>query len=92
MAGRMSRIRGFTLIELLVAIAAMALLALMSWRGLDGMTRAQSMNRDRGEWRICCSLSRRASTAGANASSSRVRVIARNRAISWARLQTWKWA
>lgn len=41
--------RGFTLIELMVAIAAMALLALMSWRGLDGMTRAQSINRDRGD-------------------------------------------
>lgn len=40
---------GFTLIELLVAIAAMALLALMSWRGLDAMTRAQSLNQDRGD-------------------------------------------
>jgi len=34
--------RGFTLIELLVAIALMALMAAMSWRGLDGMTRAQT--------------------------------------------------
>jgi len=33
--------RGFTLVELLVALFAMALLAVMSWRGLDGMTRAQ---------------------------------------------------
>ena len=33
---------GFTLIELLVAIALMALMAAMSWRGLDGMTRAQT--------------------------------------------------
>ncbi len=32
---------GFTLIELLVAISIMALMALLSWRGLDGMTRAQ---------------------------------------------------
>ncbi|MDM0011335.1 prepilin-type N-terminal cleavage/methylation domain-containing protein [Variovorax sp. J22P168] len=43
------RPRGFTLIELMVAIAAMALLALMSWRGLDAMARAQSMNRERGD-------------------------------------------
>jgi general secretion pathway protein J len=34
--------RGFTLVELLVALFAMALLAVMSWRGLDGMTRAQA--------------------------------------------------
>lgn len=33
---------GFTLIELLVAVAVMALLAMLSWRGLDGMTRVQS--------------------------------------------------
>lgn len=32
---------GFTLIELLVAISIMALMALLSWRGLDGMTRTQ---------------------------------------------------
>ena len=40
---------GFTLIELLVAIAAMALLALMSWRGIDGMARAQSATRERAD-------------------------------------------
>ncbi len=34
--------RGFTLVELLIAIALMALMAALSWRGLDGMTRAQS--------------------------------------------------
>lgn len=33
---------GFTLIELMVAISIMALLAILSWRGLDGMTRVQS--------------------------------------------------
>ena len=33
---------GFTLVELLVALVIMALLALLSWRGLDGMTRVQS--------------------------------------------------
>lgn len=34
--------RGFTLVELLIAIALMALMATLSWRGIDGMTRAQS--------------------------------------------------
>jgi len=33
--------RGFTLIELLVAISVMALMAVLSWRGLDGVSRAQ---------------------------------------------------
>jgi general secretion pathway protein J len=40
---------GFTLIELLVAIAAMALLALMSWRGIDGMSRAQHYTQARAD-------------------------------------------
>jgi general secretion pathway protein J len=39
------RVSGFTLIELLVAIALMALMAGLSWRGLDGMTRAQTQMR-----------------------------------------------
>ena len=34
--------RGFTLIELLVALSVMALMALLSWRSIDGMARAQS--------------------------------------------------
>lgn len=38
---------GFTLIELMVAIAIMALLALLSWRGLDGMTRVQSQTQSK---------------------------------------------
>lgn len=36
---------GFTLIELLVAIAVMALMAVLSWRGLDGMLQTQSRTR-----------------------------------------------
>ena len=43
------RIRGFTLVELLVALFAMALLAVMSWRGLDGMTRAQAITSARAD-------------------------------------------
>ena len=41
--------RGFTLVELLVALFAMALLAIMSWRGLDGMTRAQTQTEARSD-------------------------------------------
>ena len=36
-----SKPRGFTLVELLVAISVMALLALLSWRGIDGLARTQ---------------------------------------------------
>ncbi len=41
--------RGFTLIELLVAIAVMALIAILSWRGLDGMHRAQTQTQARAD-------------------------------------------
>jgi general secretion pathway protein J len=41
--------RGFTLVELLVALFAMALLAIMSWRGLDGMVRAQTQTQERAD-------------------------------------------
>jgi general secretion pathway protein J len=40
---------GFTLIELLVAISLMALMALLSWRGLDGMTRTQTQLQTRAD-------------------------------------------
>ncbi|MBS0293366.1 MAG: prepilin-type N-terminal cleavage/methylation domain-containing protein [Proteobacteria bacterium] len=44
-----ARACGFTLVELLVAIAVMALLAIVSWRGLDGMVRAQQQTRERAD-------------------------------------------
>ncbi|MFM2275562.1 MAG: hypothetical protein RL211_1434 [Pseudomonadota bacterium] len=40
---------GFTLIEVLVAITIMSLMAVLSWRGLDGMTRAQSQTQTRAD-------------------------------------------
>ena len=48
-ASRAARVRGFTLIELLVALAAMALMAGLSWRGLDGMVRAQAQLQQRAD-------------------------------------------
>ena len=44
-----SRAAGFTLIELLVAITIMSMLALLSWRSLDGMTRTQSQTQQRAD-------------------------------------------
>lgn len=42
-------VRGFTLIEMLVAISIMSLLALLSWRSLDGMTRTQTLTQQRAD-------------------------------------------
>lgn len=41
--------RGLTLVELLVALAILALMAALSWRGLDGMARAQERTREAGD-------------------------------------------
>lgn len=43
------RLRGFTLIELLVAIGILAVMAGLSWRGLDGMARAQTQLQQRAD-------------------------------------------
>ena len=44
-----SSLHGFTLIELLVAISLMALMAVLSWRGLDGISRAQTQLQQRSD-------------------------------------------
>jgi general secretion pathway protein J len=43
------RQRGFTLVELLVALMVMALLSVLSWRGLDGMARATAITQSRAD-------------------------------------------
>lgn len=45
----MKAYRGFTLVEVLVAIGVMAVLALMSWRGIDGMLRTQNQLQQRAD-------------------------------------------
>ncbi|MCR6476345.1 prepilin-type N-terminal cleavage/methylation domain-containing protein [Variovorax sp. ZS18.2.2] len=40
---------GFTLVEVMIAITIMAVLSVMAWRGLDGVTRANSMLEERTE-------------------------------------------
>ena len=42
-----ARSTGFTLIELLVGLALVALLAIMSWRGLDALSRSQAQLQER---------------------------------------------
>jgi general secretion pathway protein J len=39
-------VRGFTLVEVLVALAIMAVLAAMSWQGIDAMIRAKTINQE----------------------------------------------
>lgn len=41
--------QGFTLIEVLVGLTLLALVSVMSWRGLDGMLRTQERLRERGQ-------------------------------------------
>ena len=49
---RSSHPAGLTLIELLVALALLSVLALLSWRTLDGMTRAQQITQEHADrWR-----------------------------------------
>jgi general secretion pathway protein J len=49
---RPAPVRGLTLIELLVALALLSVLALLSWRTLDGMTRTQAVAQEHADrWR-----------------------------------------
>ncbi|MEJ7928822.1 prepilin-type N-terminal cleavage/methylation domain-containing protein [Ramlibacter sp. AN1015] len=46
---RRTAARGFTLVELLVALFVLSLVAILSWRGLDGMVRTQSQTQQRAD-------------------------------------------
>jgi len=71
--------RGFTLIELLVAIAILALVAIMSWRGIDGMVRAQEQLRERAD----AVLTLRSALAQWNSDLDAAVSIPPARAIDW---------
>lgn len=47
-----SRAAGFTLVEVLVAMLVMALMAVMAWQGVDGITRSRNMSQDRLEYTL----------------------------------------
>lgn len=49
MRPRIRATRGFTLIELLVALAIMSMLAILSWRSIDGMNRTQTLTQQRAD-------------------------------------------
>lgn len=71
--------QAFTLIELLVAIAVMALLALVSWRGLDGMSRATMQNQQRAD----AVLTLQTTLAQWSADLDAVTALAQTRPIDW---------
>jgi general secretion pathway protein J len=77
-ANRQTR-RGFTLIELLVAIAVMALLAIMSWRGMDAMSRATTQNQQRAD----AVLTLQTTLAQWSADLDAVTALAQTRPIDW---------
>ena len=45
--GRRAGSRGFTLVEVLVALALMAAMATIAWRGIDGMLRSREISQQR---------------------------------------------
>lgn len=72
--------RGFTLVELMVAIFVMALLALLSWRGLDGMVRAQAYTQARSDQVLTLQAALGQWTADLEANEQ---AIPQNKALDW---------
>lgn len=72
-------LHGFTLIELLVAIAILAVLAVVSWRGIDAMARAQEQMRERAD----AVLTLQSALAQWNSDLDSTASIQPTRAIDW---------
>ncbi len=49
MPAQLTPCRGFTLMEVMVGLLLLAMMSVMSWRGLDGLLRSQAQLRDRGQ-------------------------------------------
>lgn len=73
------RCAGFTLIELLVALSVMAVLAMLSWRGIDGMARIQAQTQARAD----DVLSLQAALGQWTADLDAIQQIPRQNAIDW---------
>lgn len=73
------RSAGFTLIELLVALSVMAVLAMLSWRGIDGMARIQAQTLARAD----DVLSLQAALGQWTADLDAIQQIPRQNAIDW---------
>ena len=76
---RRLRATGFTLIELLVALSVMAVLAMLSWRGIDGMARIQAQTQARAD----DVLSLQAALGQWTADLDALQQIPRQSAIDW---------
>jgi len=70
---------GFTLIELLVALTILSLLALISWRGLDGMVRAHQHTRRHADE----TLTLQTTLAQWNADWDAIQSIPHTQALAW---------
>lgn len=73
------RCAGFTLIELLVALSIMAILAMLSWRGIDGMARVQAGTQARADEVLALQAALGQWTADLDA----IQQIPRQSAIDW---------
>ncbi|MDP2092522.1 MAG: prepilin-type N-terminal cleavage/methylation domain-containing protein [Hydrogenophaga sp.] len=73
------RCAGFTLIELLVALSVMAVLAMLSWRGIDGMARIQAQTQARADDVLALQAALGQWTADLDA----IQQIPRQNAIDW---------
>lgn len=70
---------GFTLIELMVAIGIMAMMAGLSWRGIDGMARAQTQIKERAD----AVLTLQAGLAQWSADLDAIVQLPQNPALNW---------